>query len=171
MTMTDDDARRRTAEARAKLWSTLRGQKVNASDADTGTAVEYRPISDVIKLNAAKQEMRNLLAGMPATVVKQNAGIRSVIEDSNQTNLEPGQGVYDGGYQVTSRGRTLEQLLADQDVPTPIPAITNRQTAGQSDWSPDTANDDYSADQPFNADKARDDLLAHYTKKDGTISG
>jgi hypothetical protein len=99
MTMTDDDARRRTAEARAKLWSTLSGQKVNASDADTSTAVEYRPISDVIKLNAAKQEMRDLLAGMPATVVKQNAGIRSVVEDSNMTNLQPGQGVYDGGYQ------------------------------------------------------------------------
>jgi len=237
--MTYDLGRAKIAEAKARLWETLSGQKQNAIDADTSTTIEYRPISDVIRLNAAKKEMQQRLSGKvpveatpitestvdyrlpsgvriasdvtPSAILRLNAakreldgtlsqltaatelaferdsliktmqqgdgGIRNVTEDSGRTNLEPGQSVYDGGFQITARGRTLDELLTEEakkaDQPTPIPAITSRQTGGQQDWSQSQAQGkDFSASDdntPFDRDEAVDDLLDTFTGKDDRI--
>ena len=45
--------RERLAAAKAKLWDVLSGSKYNG-DPHTATSVEYRPIADIVRLNAAK---------------------------------------------------------------------------------------------------------------------
>lgn len=237
--MSEDQGRQKILEAKKRLWETLSGQKQNDIDADISTMIGYRPISDVIRLNAAKKEMQQTLSGKvpveatpitestvdyrlpsgvriasdvtPGAILRLNAakreldgtlsqltaateiavekdrliktmqqgggGIRNQSEDSGRTNLEPGQSVYDGGFQITARGRTLDELLAEEakkaDQETPIPAIRSRQTGGEANWSPSQAQgkdfDAYVDDSEFDPSEAASDLLDTFTGSDRRI--
>ncbi|MGD0952452.1 MAG: hypothetical protein ABR985_08660 [Methanotrichaceae archaeon] len=239
--MSEDQGRQKILEAKKRLWETLSGQKQHAIDADISTTIGYRPISDVIRLNAAKKEMQQTLSGKvlveatpitestvdyrlpsgvriasdvtPGAILRLNAakreldgtlsqltaateiaferdgliktmqqgggGIRNQTEDSGDTNLQPGEVAYSGGWEITGRGGrvTLATIAAEEakkaDQPTPIPAITSRQTGGQSDWSPsDAQGKDFPAscdDDEFDPDDAAGDLLDTFTGSDGRI--
>jgi hypothetical protein len=157
----DAQARERLAVARSRMWATLSGGK-NTADPNTSTEVEYRPIADLIRLNAAKSEMRSLLAG------GQGSGASDTTKDSGDTNTENGT-PYAGNWQITSRGRSYADLLQAEksklNTPSPSPAVS-----GNGDWSPNQHQTAYSAsNKPFDPDKAADDLLRLHTRHDGSI--
>ncbi|MGD0955186.1 MAG: hypothetical protein ABR985_22825 [Methanotrichaceae archaeon] len=145
----------------------------------------------IMKLNQARRELRGTMANLEdttkiamakdelvKTMRQKSFGIPNQGYDSGNTNTPSGI-PYAPDHPITCRGRSYEQLLAEEnaDKPTGVPAVASSQGAdedgnidGDNDWAPDQHQTGYSApDQPFNAEDAKADLIKVFTGADGKI--
>jgi hypothetical protein len=149
----------------------------------------------ILKLNQARQEMKDTMsfiedrtrtAVVRDQLIKTMSGggdnSRGATDTTLDSPITPSGVPFTGGWQITARGRTLGQLLAEENVdkPSPSPAVTSGQgrdedgnVDGDGDYAPSQAQGkdfDASVDNgEFDADEAASDLLNMFTGKDGRI--
>ncbi|MGD0955120.1 MAG: hypothetical protein ABR985_22495 [Methanotrichaceae archaeon] len=164
-------------EAKASWKKTMSGEATEAPVAIQREPSQTLTASQQMKFNATQRDARGTMANLEdatkiamakdelVRTMKQDGGIRNQTEDSSQTNT-PKCVPFSGGFPITvrSRGRTLEQLLAEQSkkVVSPSPAVSSGEDADDNgdvddggDWSPSQAQ----KEPEFSPEKVKQDLV------------